>query len=89
MAAIAQFPSMPAIYCWHGARPWIEHPPIRILVVTSERIGPRLVTETGMPEDRVVTIPNFVDLERFSRIRQTLIARRARSFMGRLPVVVL
>ncbi|MGC1497524.1 MAG: glycosyltransferase family 4 protein [Sulfitobacter sp.] len=75
MAALAQFPGVPAIYCWHGARPWVENPPIhpriRFHVVTSARMAPRLATETGTPEDRVVTIPNFVDLERFSRVRKT------------------
>ncbi len=74
MAALAHFPDVPAIYCWHGARPWVEqspvHPRIRYHVVTSIRMGPRLSTEFGMPSDRVVTIPNFVDLQRFSRVRK-------------------
>ena len=74
MAALAQFPGVPAIYCWHGARPWVEQPPrhprIRYHVVTSARMAPRLATESGIPADRVVTIPNFVDLDRFSRVRK-------------------
>lgn len=74
MAALAHFPGVPAIYCWHGARPWVEQPPIhpriRFNVVTSARMAPRLATETGTPEDRIVTIPNFVDLDRFSRVRK-------------------
>lgn len=73
MAALAHFPNTPAIYCWHGARPWVEQPPvhprIRFHVVTSERMGPRLATEKGIPQDRIVTIPNFIDPERFSRVR--------------------
>lgn len=75
MAALAHFPDTPAIYCWHGARPWVERPPvhprIRFHVVTSQRMAPRLATETAIPEDRIITIPNFVDLERFSRVRKT------------------
>lgn len=74
MAALAYFPDVPAIYCWHGARPWVEQPPIhpriRFHVVTSARMGPRLTAEFGTPSDRVVTIPNFVDLKRFSRVRE-------------------
>lgn len=84
MAALAHFPDTPAIYCWHGTRPWVERPPvhprIRFHVVTSERMAPRLATETTIPEDRIVTIPNFVDLERFSRVRKT-IARPARAVL--------
>lgn len=74
MAALAYFPDAFGIYCWHGARPWVEQPPvhprIRFHVVTSARMGPRLTSEFGVPADRVVTIPNFVDLRRFSRIRE-------------------
>ncbi|MEO1749961.1 MAG: glycosyltransferase, partial [Pseudomonadota bacterium] len=73
MAALAYFPGAPAIYCWHGARPWVEQPPvhprIRFHVVTSARMGPRLTAEFGIPAEHVLTIPNFVDLQRFSRIR--------------------
>lgn len=73
MAALARFPGVPAIYCWHGARPWVEQPPvdprIRYYVVTSARMAPRLSVEKTVPEDRIVTIPNFVELDRFSRVR--------------------
>lgn len=77
MAALAHFSDVPAIYFWHGARPWVERPPIhprvRFHVVTSARMAPRLATETGIPDDRIVTIPNFVDLERFSRVRSVAV----------------
>lgn len=73
MAALAYFPRAPAIYCWHGARPWVEQPPVhprvRFHVVTSARMGPRVTAEFGVPAEQVRTIPNFVDLRRFSRVR--------------------
>ena len=73
MAALAQFPDCPAIYVWHGTRPWVEtphlHPRIRYLLVTSQRMLPRIAVETGMPQARIEVLPNFVDMERFSRVK--------------------
>lgn len=73
MAALAHFPDTPAIHCWHGARPWVErvplHPRIRLYAVTSARMAPQISAEHGVPEERIVTIPNFVDTERFSDVR--------------------
>lgn len=73
MAALARFEAVPAIHVCHGARPWVEqaplHPRISRYVVTSRRMAPRLTVESGIPADRVLTIPNFVDTERYSHVR--------------------
>lgn len=74
MAALAKFSGVPMVYCWHGARPWVEQVPrhdrIRAYVVTSQRLAPRLASERDIPIERVVVIPNFVDCERFSFVRK-------------------
>ncbi len=73
MAALAHFEKTPAIYCWHGVRPWVEQPPahqrIRRYVAICEPMVPQLQLELDLPADRIAVIPNFVDTRRFSRIR--------------------
>ena len=73
MAALARFEGVPAIHVCHGARPWVEqaplHPRISRYVVTSQRMAPRLTVESGIPAERILTIPNFVDTERYSHVR--------------------
>lgn len=70
MAALAHFPQVPAVYVCHGWLPWEEspprHPSIRRYVAVSEATRERLVSENGVAPDRVVVLPNFVDLSRFS-----------------------
>jgi len=73
MAALARFDGVPMVYCWHGARPWVEQVPLHdrvsAYVVTSDRLAPRLTAERGIRPDRIRVIPNFVDCTRFSFVR--------------------
>lgn len=69
MTAIAHFPETPAVYFCHGWMPWEEIPPLhpRIIryVTVSDALRDRLVYEYGIPIQKVTTILNSVDLERF------------------------
>jgi hypothetical protein len=69
MTALLRFPDVPAVYVYHGWRPWEETPPqfprIRHYVAVSDPGRDRLVFQYGVPENRVRTLPNFVDLARF------------------------
>ena len=69
MTALSHFPSTPAVFFCHGWLPWEENPPIhpRIIqyVTVSDALHDRLVYECGIPAEKVTTILNFVDLERF------------------------
>ena len=76
MAALAQFPGVPAIYVCHGWLPWEEipprHPRIFRYVTVDETVRDRLLFEHGIPEERIDVIPNFVDLDRFSQRQDPL-----------------
>lgn len=69
LAALHRFPDTPAIFVCHGWLPWQERPPRfpRILrYVAVDRLRrERLVSEEGIPPERVEVIPNFVDVDRF------------------------
>jgi len=73
MRALCAFPGVPAIYHCHGSLPWVERPPVhpRLLYyvgmcsVVSERIRLSL----GLTDQEVMTIPNWVDLDRFRFVR--------------------
>lgn len=69
MTALARFPGVPAIHVCHGWMPPEEAPPRhpRILrhVVVDDLGRSRLTEECGIEGDRVVTIRNWVDTERF------------------------
>lgn len=69
MTALARFPGVPAIHVCHGWLPPEEapprHPRIRRHVAVDDLVRLRLVDECGIPAERVVTIRNWVDLERF------------------------
>jgi hypothetical protein len=69
MTALSHFPSTPAVFFCHGWLPWEETPPFhpRIIqyVTVSDALHDRLVYECGIPAEKVTTILNFVDLERF------------------------
>ncbi len=73
MAALARFPRTPAIYCWHGFRPWVEQPPVHPgiarYVVMCEWMVPRIQADLRVAAERIAIIPNFVDPVRFSRVR--------------------
>ena len=69
MTALAHFPDTPAVYFCHGWLPWEETPPLhpRILryVTVSDALHDRLIYEIGIPAEKVTTILNSVNLERF------------------------
>jgi glycosyltransferase involved in cell wall biosynthesis len=70
MTAMLHFPETPAIYACHGWLPWEEAPPvfpnIRKYVAVGDLSREAIVTNCGVPADEVTTIPNFVDLRKFS-----------------------
>ena len=69
MSALLRFPNTPAVFFCHGWLPWEETPPKhpRILryVAVDDTCLDRLVSESGIAEDRVSVILNSVDLEQF------------------------
>jgi hypothetical protein len=69
MTALSQFPGTPAVFFCHGWLPWEETPPFhpRIIqyVTVSDALHDRLVYESGIPAEKITTILNSVDLERF------------------------
>src|SRR4051794_35744192 len=69
MTALLHFPGVPAVYVCHGWQPWEEIPPRfpRILryVAVDYTTRERLVSEQGIPPERVEVVLNFVDLDRF------------------------
>jgi hypothetical protein len=69
MSALLRFPNTPAVFFCHGWLPWEETPPKhpRILryVAVDDTCLDRLVSESGIAEERVSVILNSVDLEQF------------------------
>ena len=69
MTALLHFQGVPAVFVSHGWAPWEEAPPRfpRILryVAVDYTTRERLVSEAGIPPERVEVVLNFVDLERF------------------------
>jgi hypothetical protein len=69
MTAMLHFPGVPALFVCHGWLPWEESPPrfprIRCYVAVDFTTRERLVSEAGIPPERVEVVLNFVDLERF------------------------
>jgi hypothetical protein len=69
MSALLRFPNTPAVFFCHGWLPWEEtppkHPRIVRYVAVDEACLDRLVSESGIPEERVSVILNSVDLEQF------------------------
>ncbi|HEV7734497.1 MAG TPA: glycosyltransferase [Candidatus Binatia bacterium] len=69
MAALLHFPTVPALHFCHGWMAWLETPLVfpRVLrhVAVDEATRDRIVLEHGVAPERVRTLPNFVDLERF------------------------
>jgi len=69
MTALLHFPGAPALFVSHGWAPWEEAPPRfpRILryVAVDYTTRERLVSEAGIPPERVEVVLNFVDLARF------------------------
>jgi hypothetical protein len=73
VAAMTRFETTPAIYHCHGLGPWVEKPPchprIRYYAMMSSAMALRVEPEFGIPRERIVTVANFVNLRRFSRVR--------------------
>ncbi len=69
MSALLRFPDTPAVFFCHGWLPWEEippkHPRILRYVAVDDTCLDRLVSESGIPEERVSVILNSVDLEQF------------------------
>lgn len=83
MTALLRFPDVPAVYVYHGWRPWEETPPrfprIRRYVAISNPCRDRLLFQHGVSADRVRTLLNFVDLARFPRRDRPLPPRPERA----------
>ncbi|HET9212430.1 MAG TPA: glycosyltransferase [Thermoanaerobaculia bacterium] len=84
MTALLHFPGVPALFVCHGWKPWEEIPPRfpRILryVAVDYTTRERLVSERGIPPERVEVVLNFVDLDRF-RPRPPLPAKPRRALV--------
>ncbi len=83
--AMLRFPGVPVVFFCHGWLPWQEMPPrfTRIVryVAVSALGRARLITEEGIPPERVEVIPNFVDLDRFRPRPQPLPHRPRRALV--------
>jgi mRNA-degrading endonuclease toxin of MazEF toxin-antitoxin module len=84
MMALLHFPGVPALFVCHGWLPWEESPPrfprIHRYVAVDFTTRERLVSEAGIPPERVEVVLNFVDLERF-RPRPPLPAKPRRALV--------
>jgi len=69
LAALLQFPGVPALFVSHDWSSWNDEPPRfpRILryVAVDATNRDRLIVESSIPEERVRVLLNWVDLERF------------------------
>lgn len=69
MCAMLHFPQVPALYVCHGWLPWEELPPVFPSIVryiaVDDLCRERLVTTPGVAAEKVGTLYNFVDLNRF------------------------
>lgn len=82
MIALLRFPRVPAVRVCHG---WSDEPVQRFprilrYVAVDETVKSRMVSEWGVPVDRVTVILNFVDAARF-RQRERLPERPARALV--------
>ncbi|MEO8200787.1 MAG: glycosyltransferase family 4 protein [Gemmatimonadota bacterium] len=67
--ALLRFPGVPAVRVCHGwvdERPW-PFPRIRRYVAVDDTTRDRCLHEWGLPEDQVMVLLNWVDLEQFPR----------------------
>lgn len=73
MTALFSLPDVPAIYHAHGGVPWVErapkHPRILHYVAMCSALSERTGIELGIPDSRLHTVLNWVDLERFKTVR--------------------
>jgi hypothetical protein len=98
MTAMLHFPRVPGLFVCHGWQPWEETPPRfpRFLryVAVDFTTRERLVSERGIPPERVEVVLNFVDLDRFQprpplppRPRRALVFSNQASERTFLPAV--
>jgi hypothetical protein len=73
MRALHAFPDVPAIYHCHGYLPWVEdapvHPRILSYVGMCAVLSNRIRLSLGLPDESVITVPNWVDIDRFRFVR--------------------
>jgi hypothetical protein len=94
MTALLHFPRVPAVRVCHGwsDEPVQHFPRILRYVAVDDTVRARMISDWGVPPDRVRVILNFVDTERF-RPRPALPPRPARALLfnnfaaQHLPVV--
>ena len=74
IAALTAFTDTPALYVCHGARPWVEHPPlhpqIQTYIAVSQKLAAYIATKHNLSDSRIRTISNFVDMQRFNVVRK-------------------
>lgn len=84
MMALLHFPETPAIHYCHGWTSWLDEPPHfpRILryVAVDQTCRDRLLLRSGVPEERVRVLLNFVDMNRF-RSRSQLPSRPKKALL--------
>lgn len=71
-AAVLRFPTTPCVYACHGWLPWQEAAltfPLAARYVAVSRLTRERLLTSGIPADRVSIISNFVDVDRFSKVR--------------------
>ena len=71
MTALLRYPRVPAVNVCHGVVPWqempVRHPRVLRHIAVSELVRERVARMKGTARDRILVIPNFVDIERFKR----------------------
>lgn len=76
LAAMARFADVPCVYMCHGQRPWVEQPPVHpqiaLYIAVSRKLARHMATTLDLAEDKVRLVRNFVDTNRFSRVRPGL-----------------
>ncbi len=81
--AIIHFPNVPAINVCHAWEFWVERPvkfpQVRKYVAVSAAIRDRLVQEEAIAPDRVIILPNAVDLLRIPQRKNALSPRPLRA----------
>jgi len=98
MAALLQFPGVPALFVAHDWTSWNDAPPlfprIQRYVAVDWTNRDRLIAENPIPEERVRVLLNWVDLERFrprgplpKRPRRALVFSNYASEITYLPTV--
>ena len=85
MTALLHFPGVPAVQFCHSWSHWeempVRFPRIRRYVAVDLTCRDRLLFQHGIPEEKVRTLFNFVDLERFQQRTIPLPSRPARALV--------